>query len=202
MPTYTHADGQLRLLDGSATPFFVEMTFLNADISFPLGRPRPTETPRMNRGRIDSLSHHVAGPDRLEPMALAFSFFLSDTDPAYQKWRDILGLDNPATWTVGGKTWVTAKGKTQILKGGPGARTLETTPGFADPLKRAVHVEVRLVDPDSGGASHIGYRVAECYFQPDQQSYREGDDGVTISCSGEIYGDVTEITAFTAGTES
>lgn len=194
-------DGALRFYDGTGTPYFVEMIFENGDIDHPLGMPEPEQIAVQNRGRADQYGHYIEGPDRwLEFLPFSFSFQLANSDPAYQKFRDIMNLDLPATWLVGGNTWVTTKGTTQKLSGGP-TRALVTTPGFASGRFRTCNVFYLLTDPD-GGALHIGYRLNEVLFLPDEQRLREGEDMVTIQGSGRVYGTIVEITSFAAGTES
>jgi hypothetical protein len=206
LKTYTTRDGILRLYDGTATPFYIEIPFVQANFTAPLGRPRPDEIAVMNRGRFSVTGapnwHYISGADDaiIQPLNLSFSFRLGNTEPSYQKFRDALNIDMiTAPWTVGASTWVTTKGKSSLLSGGE-TPTLVTTPLFADARKRCVDVQVMYTDPD--GALDIGVRWREVYFPPDQQTVNEGDDMVDIRCTGLIYGDIAEITAFTAGTLS
>jgi len=62
-----------------------------------------------------------------------------------------------------------------------------------------VNVEILWTDPQS--VQNLGIRWGEVYFPPDRQ-VTEGIDVVTVDLSGEIYGAISLITAFTAGTES
>jgi hypothetical protein len=45
------------------------------------------------------------------------------------------------------------------------------------------------------------FKWSELYFPPDRQ-VTEGVDSVMVDLSGEIYGAITPITAFSSGTES
>ena len=42
----------------------------------------------------------------------------------------------------------------------------------------------------------MGFRWDEVYFPPQEQTITEGEDAVTFNLSGQIYGGVTNITAF------
>ncbi len=195
---YTAKDGELRLYDGtSPTPYYLSIPFAGADFSGPEGRPRPEENLVLNRGVFDDNAHYYQGGDEgvLAPLALSFSALIDDTLNR-QKLRDALcNLDGASPWTVGGNSWATTKGTTQ-LKAGDG--TLHTTPAFADSSKVCVNVEILW----NSGANDIGRSYAEVYFPPDQVTVTEGAEGVRLDIHGLIYGEITEITAFTAGTAS
>lgn len=202
MKTYTFIDGVLRIYDGTATPFYLEIPFMQANFTGPEGNPRPDEIPRMNRGRVrntDSNWHYISAPDDpiVNPVTLSFSFLMANNQPNYQKLRQALNIDMASTWTVGSNTWVSSKGTTQVLGGGR-TPTLVTTPSFGDARKRTVTIYTLWADPD-GGANDIGRKWAEVYFPPDKQTIREAMDMVEIQCQGLIYGAIGQITAFPAG---
>lgn len=203
LKSFTFRDGQLRLYDATATPFYIEIPFIQANFTAPMMRPRPEEMNILDRGRMKNSNafwHTILGPDDpiAAPLPLTFSFRLVNTDPGWKKWRQALNLDFASTWTVGSNTWVSAKGTTQVLSGGPEVPTLVTTPLFSDLRKRCVNVCVLWADPD--GISDLGYKWSEVYFPPDQQQLNEGNDIVEVRASGQIYGAIVEITAFPSGT--
>jgi hypothetical protein len=204
LKTLTFRDGALRLLDATGTPNWIQLLFVDAGFTAPISRARPAEMSKLNRGRVDSTNwHYIQGADDpiVAPLALSFSFALMNGagDPNYQKFRQALNVDMSATWKVGTVTWVTTKGTSQVRSGGA-SPTSTTTPTFSDSVKRTVNVETLWTDPDAVG--NMGYVWKEVYFPPDKQSLTEGNDAVQIKCSGEVYGDVTTHTAFTAGTQS
>lgn len=199
--TFTHRDGRLRLYDGTATPYYIEVPFINADFKAPAGRARPTQTPRLDRGRLSSLMHYIEGPDDpiLGAQTLGFSFLLGNFEPNLTKLKQALNTDFAAAWTVGSNTWVSTKGSTQLLSGG-GAPTLFTTPRFTNsPRNRCVNVEVLFVDPTNPTGPATGYKYAEVYLAPDKQMVNEAAEEISLQVSGEIFGSITGITAFTAG---
>src|SRR5574337_69259 len=112
MKIFTHRDGELRIYDGSPTPYYLRLLFVQAGFTAPLGRPRPQEMPILDRDRLSTsgvasaITHHyIAGPDTplMTPMQMSFQFTLANgaSDPNYQKFRQALTLDMAATWTVG-----------------------------------------------------------------------------------------------------
>ena len=70
-------------------------------------------------------------------------------------------------------------------------------PNFRDAVKQAFFLEV-LWDGDND----YGVKYNEVYFPPGEQSIAESADGITLSCNGQVYGDVTRITAFTGSLTS
>jgi len=68
-------------------------------------------------------------------------------------------------------------------------------PAFADTSKNSWRVEV-LWD----GTNDYGQRFEEVYFPPDQQTITEAEDGLTLSVNALVYGAVSRISVFAAGT--
>jgi len=199
--TFTFRDGRCRFYDGTATPFYIEVPFMNADFKAPAGRARPVQTPRLDRGRLSTLHHYIEGPDDpiLAAQPLSFSFMLGNFEPNLTKLKQALNTDFAATWTVGSNTWVSTKGSTQILSGGA-TPTLFTTPTFTNsPRNRCVNIEVLWTDPTNPSGPATGYQWAEVYVAPEKQTINEAAEEVTLQVSGDVYGAITGITAFTAG---
>ena len=201
MATYTALDGALRLYDSAATPFYIQVLFDEGNLSFPEGRARPEETPTLHRGRATTATvHNILGPDTptLEPQELSFSFRMQNSVTAEALLID--ALCNPrldGTWQVGSvpDTWTTTKGDATLTNG---AGVTFTDPDFADPEKVCVNVEILW----TRSAVSVGRLISAVYFPADQISLAEAEDGVIVSVTGQIYGTVSGITAFTAGTES
>jgi len=197
MATYTSLNGALRLYDSTATPYYIQVLFDEGNLSAPEGRARPEETPILHRGRIDTNWHNIMGNDMpvIEPLELSFSFRMQASVANHAKLRNALSnpdLANP--WLVGSHTWVTTKGD-YTLTGGAGTAT---DPAFADAHKKCVDVQILW----TRGAVSIGRKYGAVYFPADQLSLAESEEGVIVSVTGQIYGTITVITAFTAGTES
>lgn len=195
--TYTGIDGELRLYDGTGTPYYIAVIFEGMDLSAPLGRPRTEETMIFDRGRGDTNAHYISGPDDpiVEPMELSFSVRMQADATLHAKLIDALAVDQPASWTVDGDTWVTTKGDFSLVNGDG---STFTDPAFDDSRKYCVNVEALWT---AGGVAE-GYKWGAVYFPADQQTVAEAEDSLIINCTGQIYGLVTSIQAFTSGNES
>jgi hypothetical protein len=186
-----YSDGALYGSEPSGTTYYFEILFCEMDMSVPIGKPRTEETLIMDRNRFDTNAHYVKGPDdpRYGPVNLTFSCRLADT----------VNTRILSDWFSGSsKITNAASGSTQIYSW-DGQTTLDgnTLKAFVDVDKMAYRVEC-LWD----GSTDYGVRAEEVYFPPDQQEIRESPDGLILSCNGLVYGDVTRITGFTAGTTS
>jgi hypothetical protein len=198
--------GRLRLYSktgdaGVGLAYFFEVPF-RGPITAPVDRPRPPETLVLDRGRADFNMHYVSPPDDpiVAPIPFGCQFRLGNTEPNYTKLLTIIRSPGGAlTKSIGGRPWSSSKGTTQLLNNDPLGQVLFTTPPFSDPEKFCVNIEILWEDPQSVGDR--GFRYNEVYFPPDRQM-TEGVDSVMVDLTGEIYGSITLITAFTAGTES
>ena len=199
MAIYTALNGAMRLYDSTATPFYLALTFENADLSAPTMRPRPEETNVMHRGRASATTCKILGDDSpiLDPMELSFSFKMQNSVAIHGKL--MAALSNPyqaSPWLVGSDTWVTTKGD-GLLTNGDGTGSVPD-PAFADTLKKAVDLCIIW----TRDAVVMGFRYFAVYFPPDQITFKEAEDSITYSVKGEIHGHITAITAFPAGNAS
>jgi len=190
MSKFTNKKGKLRLYDGTATPFFLELDFDLGDFSGPLGIPKTEEILVLNRGVSDSDAHYIEGSDEavLEPFDITFSAFVVDkTQCGYLlDWLEAM-QDGGGSPAVNSNTLVTTKGSTN-------RDGTNTTPAFADSTKMTCNVEYLL-----DGSTDIAWHYNEVWFPIDQQSISEAEDGVTVSLTGKVYGTVVRDTAFTSG---
>lgn len=198
--------GKLRLVSRATLggPYFLEVPF-RGPVTAPVDRPRPAENLMTDRGRATDDAHYVQGPDDVifAPLPFSCRFKLANTEPNFSKF---LTLIRGAALTVGAgkqlspnKVWASTKGSTQVRGADPEGTGLFTTPGFADPEKWCCNVELLWFDPDA--ANDRGFRWAEVFFPPDRQ-VTEGEQDVQCDLSGEVYGAISTITAFTAATET
>lgn len=202
-----HRDGALRILSGGAHKStgvtniikYHEVLFVNAGFNAPIGRSRPTETIVMDRGVYDANAEYRKGMDseKLEPLTLSWTFKLSDTTRT-RVLVDLLRVSGGSggTGTTASNTTVACRVNGTWFRSTKGESKIDgvSTPLFADPVKIAWDVQV-LWD----GTSDFGYKWREVYFPPSEQNISEGEEEVTISLSGLVYGDVTRITAFSSG---
>lgn len=208
--SYNIKNGRVRFYSRSTdAPYFLELPF-RGNITAPVDRPRPPETIVTDRGRITADMHYVLGADTpiMDPLPMTLNFRLGNSEPNYSKFLTIIrgpassatGTTRP-TKTIGGRTWTSTKGSTQV-RSAPAdgtASELHTTPDFIDKEKWCVNIEALWEDPDN--AADQGFQWNEVYL-PLNRQLTEGENDVMVSLDGEIYGSITTITAFTAGTES
>lgn len=193
--------GRLRFYSGNTPPYFFEVAF-RGSVTAPVSRARAGETLVLDRGRFTADAHYVSPPDDplLNPLPFSCNFRLTNQEPGFSK---LITLIRPpggsASKNIGGRAWTSTKGTTQIQNADPLGQVLATTPQFSDSEKHTVNAELLWTDPQ--GISDRGFKWSELYFPPDRQ-VTEGVDSVMVDLSGEIYGAISPITAFTAGTES
>lgn len=188
---FTNRKGTIRLYDGTATPFYIEIAFTAGDLSGPIGRPLVEEIPVLDRGNIDANAHYITGSEQvhLDPLDLSFSCLITDlTNWGYLK--DLLRVVNGVGTAVNSNTIVSTKGDTQ----NDGANN---NPALGDSSKLTLNLEYLL----DGASSDLGFQFNEVYFPIDQVSMSESEDSVTLALTGKIYGTITDITAWTSGTD-
>ena len=178
-------DGELRILEygESGTSYYLEVLFCSMDFTGPVSRPKTEETLVLNRGTFDTDSHYVEGSDeaKLAPLPVTFSARLADTtnSQALSDW--VSGVT-----TIQGKElhdW-----RNHFAIGGV------SVPAFADPSKVVYRLEM-LWD----GTNDYGLRYDGFYFKPGECTVNEAADSLTLNVTGEVYGDVSRITAFSSG---
>lgn len=198
---FQHRDGELRLIEhgNNATTYHFEILFIDANLSGPVGRAQTEERVVLDRGISDSNAHYVQGGDapKFEPVALTFSCRLADT-PHSQAFREAMsGASKILITSTSGSTsrtqFYTRKGKGVVPMG---IDNLTALPTFADTeYKMCYRVEVLY-----SGTSTWGVAWDEVYFPPMEQTVAESEDAFTMNLNGQVYGDVTRITAFLTGT--
>jgi len=190
MAGLTWKDGTARLYDSTATPFYYKILFLEDGVSGPAGRPRPEEFLMLDRGLFTADSAYRMGDDSpiVEPLDITIRVALTTTTPTYF-------FQALSCGTINEDVWVTTKGDTQLVNG---AGSSITTPAFADSSKKCVNLEVLW----ECGATDMGLKWAEVYFDPASITLGEGAEGVFVEAAGKIYGLISWITSLTSGTSS
>ena len=194
---FSNKDGELRLYEAGASNYYVSVLFTNADLTFPLGRPKVEEIMTLDRGNYDQNASYREGPDDviLEPLPVTFSGMLDDTGNT----NVLVALLSGATQITSNNgalndlaLMLTTKGTTTLNIGS----TAISTVLFADSSKIAYNMEVLW---DTAGSDY-GFKLTEIYFPPDQQTINETADGVTLTMNGLFYGSAVTQTTFTSGT--
>lgn len=191
-------DGELRLYDGNSPPSYVSVKFENMDFQGPIAKPRPPDPV------VPTITGYVHAPQDdsyerafYEPVSISFSCQLDDTSNTY-KLQD--AMCNPylnTPWAVGGVNWITTKGRGSIILSDG---LFSPTQQFYDQRKVTIDAELLWSNPQAG--SSWGLRYGEVYFPPQDQSYQETPDAVTLAAKGLVYGNISRIGAFTAGNPS
>jgi len=183
-------DGELRISDNGLTgvTHYLEVLFAEMDFTGPTSRPRTEENLIMNRNKFDSNAHYILGPDnpRYEPIPISFSCRISDTSKSWMLSDWLSGVTQITSGASVTQLYST-KGQSIGIDG-------NTLPDFADSSKYAYNIEM-LWDGDK----NYGTSYPEVYFPPGEQTITESPDGLILSVNGQLYGDVTRVTAFAAG---
>jgi len=194
---FTNKQGKIRLYDGAATPYYLEVDFDAGDFTGPMGIPKTEEILVLDRGNITADSHYKEGSAEkvMEPLAVSFTGSVADdTQCVYLlDWMEQLSNGDSASpvqssGAVNSKTLTTTQGDTK-------RDGTNYNPTFADGTKMCCNLEYRL---DS--STDIVWHYNEILFPLDQLSISEAEDGVTIAFAGLCYGTITRDTAFTSGT--
>lgn len=183
---FTNKDGELRLYDGSAVPFFLTVLFAGGDFSGPLGPPRVQEILVLDRQRMDAHAHYVEGSDAdlLEPAPISFSALLHDGE----------ACGHMLDWLAGGPVNAHDLATT---KGAARRDGTHDNPAFADAGKKAFNLEFRL-----DGERPMVWRYTEVYFPLSECQIQESSEGVLVNLRGWCYGEIGRGAEFTAGTDA
>jgi len=182
---FTNRDGELRLYDGTETPFYLPVLFSGGDFTGPLGPPRVEEILVLDRRKMTGQAHYIKGSDEalLEPVPVSFSALVHDGAAcAYL-------LDWLAGGPVNSHTLTTTKGETK-------RDGTNDNPAFADTGKKTSSVEFKLE-----GSSSLVWHYNEVFFPLSECNIQESDEGVLISLNGGCYGTITRDTSFTSGAD-
>ncbi|MGR9045625.1 MAG: hypothetical protein ACU83N_10035 [Gammaproteobacteria bacterium] len=186
---FTNRKGTIRLYDSTATPFYLALKFDAGDLSFPSGRPKPELINILDKGVKDVNSHYILGTEEsyLQGLESSFSVLLQDGLAVHGYLLDWIKFLNGDGTAVNSHTLATTKGDTQ----NDGANN---NPAFPD-SRNACNLEFLL----DGASADLGWRLNEIYIPYPQIAVSA--DSVSISMAPMIYGTISQITAFTAGTD-
>lgn len=198
MSKFTNKKGKLRLYDGTATPWYLEIDFDGGDFSGPMGIPKAEEILVLDRQKLTEDAHYITGSDEklVEPVAITFTAMIVDLPQCLMLLDFLEQLSNGngaspivSAGAVNLHTLTTTKGTT--MRDG-----VTFSPAFEDGSKMACNLEYRL----DGPTTDIVWKYNEVMFPLGEQSISEAEDAVTISINGQCHGTITRGTAFTTGT--
>ena len=195
---------EIRIYDGTSGgtppgPYYYDLKFEQLDFNAPLGRERPPQIPKLNRGVLDADGHYIQGSDIaiLEPIPVTFSIELLDTE--FDTMLAVLSnLFRESPWTVANQTWTNTNASTQIRNGDG---VLVTTPATAEPDEDRVNIEVRNIKKHATAVNDLVLKWNEVWFPP-RQDFRTAIEGNRLTLNGLWKGDIVKATTFTTGTDT
>ncbi len=184
---YIDKDGELRLYDGTTTPYYLPIIFSGVDLTAPAGDPEVDEVLVLDRSTMGANAHNVEGSDEamMAPLPLSFSCRVTDI----VEWDDL--MDWLEGSVVNAHTIVTTKGTTK--RDGS-----NFNPAFADSGKKTCNAEMGF--KTAAGTTQIVFHYNEVLFRLSECGIKEAADGAMLTLSGQIYGTIVRNAAFTAGT--
>jgi hypothetical protein len=197
--------GELRIysgtLDGVGGNYYFQVAFEQGDLTFPAGRSRPDELPVLDRGLYTSYAHYLQGPDTpiINPLQVTFT---AQIETAINKVALLQAMVSPlsptgSAWTVNGFAWSNVNG-TSVQVNGFGS-AVSTAPPY-DPTHQRINLAA-LWRADTTGTSDTGFNLREVYFRPDNVKVTESLESLKMSVTGWIYGPVSQVSNFDAGTD-
>ena len=197
MSIFQARDGELRIVEhgNGGTTYYLEILFTEANLSGPIARPRTEEILYSDRGKADDHAGYREAPSisRLEPLPLTFTTRGANTSHSDALVTLLSGTTVVRTHTMYSRRGAGVTSMTPIPQIGTWTAGL---PDFADGGKNAYMVEALW---SGSGVSNLGYRWDEVYFPPNEQTVTEGEEAISISLNGQVYGGIAKITAFTTG---
>lgn len=181
----TATDAIVELIEPNSGQFY-EVVFEGMDLAAPEGKPRPEETPRLNRGILDTNAHHTQGLDDAIFVAQTLSFSaMLDSSVNKTALREALQCGNPASkhWVL---TGISTKGDSKLPAGLDG--TLINTPTFTDTNKKTVCMQVMFDDATVGARGWREY--PELFFDLVAIQLAEAPDGVAMRVTGSLFSNV------------
>jgi len=189
----TSKQGKLRLIDGTATPIYLEIDFDEGNFSGPLGAPKVEEILVLDRNKMTADAHYIEGSDEklMGPFTITFSFFIVDkTQSGYLlDWLDECSNGDSAsppqaTNAINANTLTSTKEDTQ--RDGS-----NNNPAFRDGTKLTSNLDLKL-----DMSTDIVFHYNEVWFPMDEQMLSEGEDGTRVSLTGYVYGTFTRDSTF------
>lgn len=186
--------------DGTGGKYYFQVAFEQLDFSVVGGRPRPDEIPVLDRGVLDTHTHHIQGPDApiMSPQNVTFTAMIDNTVNRASLRQALGNPDRTVPWTVNGITWSNVNGTTSLING---AGSSVSTPLPYDTQQDRINLlALWQGDPNNTGTADMGIACRETWFQPTQIRITEAADSVKLAATGWIYGPISAISAMDPGT--
>ncbi len=192
MRIQTLKDARIRLYDGTATPLYLAFTLDPGDFTAPIGVPTMEELLKLDRGNMNSEAHYISGSDApvMAPVPVSWSFPVTDAAKTTNILDWIAAMNDGLTTTVGADTHTLETTETDSTRKGA-----VSNPAFADALKSTCIVEYVI----EIGGTDLGWKYNGLWMPASECGLTEGEEGITIACATQCYGDITQLTGFTVG---
>ena len=189
----TSKNGKIRLIDGTATPIYLEIDFDTGEFNGPMGTPKVEEILVLDRGDITADFHYIEGSDekRMAPVTITFSAFVVDKTQCGYLLNWLAECSNgdsasppQATNAINANTLTSTKEDTK-------RDGTNFNPAFRDGTKLASNVDFKM-----DMSTDVIFHYNEVWFPLDEQMIAEAEDGTRISLTGYVYGTITTDATF------
>jgi len=189
----------------------IEVPFINMDFTGPIGRPLTEEKLILDRGRMEMWyvgdgyrPHYIELIDDkiYEPMPISFTCSIDSTWNDETLFLALEGGDADSGWAGSPGIWVETPTTTKGTTKNDGTNY---NPAFADTNKKCINLQIIWTSSlavsshfhqEGAPATSIGYAYYEVFFPKELQKITEGDDAITLSCEGGVYGIIERIYGF------
>lgn len=192
MSIKTLQNAKIRFYDSTATPYYLEVDLDPGDFTGPLGAPLCEEILELDRGNMNANALYRKGDDvaLMAPVPISFSFRLTDSAQTLNLRNWLRAMNDALATQVNAHTLESTETDTQ--RNGATAN-----PAFADSNKSTCNIEYLI----TMSGTDVGLKYAGVWLPINEQKLSEGADAITLAISGMVYGTITDITGFTAGTD-
>lgn len=192
MAKKTLQQAKIRLYDSTATPWYLELDVDVGDFSGPLAAPLTEEILDLDRGNMNANAAYRQSDDEplMAGVPITFSVFLRDATQTINLRNWLRAMWDALATQVNVHTLASTETDTQ--RDGAVANA-----AFADSNKSQCNVEYLV----TMSGTDVGLKYAGVWFPPEQQTIAEGADGIPLQLNGMVFGTITDITAFTSGTD-
>ena len=192
MSIKTLQNAKIRFYDSTATPFYLEVDLDPGDFTGPLGAPLCEEILELDRGNMNANALYRKGDDvaLMAPVPISFSIRLTDSAQTLNIRNWLRAMNDALATQVNSHTLESTEADTQ-------RNGANNNPAFADSNKSTCNIEYLITMT----GTDMGIKYAGVWLPINEQKLSEGADAITLAISAMVYGTITDITAFTSGTD-
>jgi len=189
----TSKNGKIRLIDGSATPVYLEIDFDTGEFNGPMGVPKVEEILVLDRGNITADFHYIEGSDDkvMTPVTITFSAFVVDKAQCKYLLEILRESNNGNSASPPVSTNQVHLNSITSTKQDTKRDGTNFNPPFVDGTKIALNVDFKM-----DMSTDVIFHYNEVWFPLDEQMFVEGEDGTRINLTGYVYGTITTDATF------